>query len=95
MYCIVAYDRRTGVDYSPLLGLLESFHEHWHLQEAVWIVGPVASAHGLANEVAQRLDEKDLLIVQQLTEECAWLGYTTAGDTWLRNRAQRSTDPIG
>lgn len=91
MYCIVAYDRRPGVNYEPLHGLLESYDEHWHLQQSLWIVGPVGSAHGLANEVMQRLDAGDLLFVQQLTQESAWWGYTREGNSWLEDRAHWST----
>jgi hypothetical protein len=87
MYCIVAYDRKPGVNYKPLTGFLESFDEHWHLQQSLWIVGSVVSAHGLAQEVRQKLDEGDLLLVQQLTEESAWWGYTPEGDSWLQDRA--------
>jgi hypothetical protein len=81
----------SGAKKKPLEGLLESFDDHWRLAESLWIVGYVGSATGLANELGQRLEEGDLLLVQQLTEESAWWGYTPEGDSWLRDRAHWST----
>lgn len=91
MYCIVTYTRHSGAKKKPLEGLLGSYEDKWRLGESLWIVGSVGSATGLANELGQTLEEGDLLLVQQLTEESAWWGYEPEGDSWLRDRAHWST----
>lgn len=86
-YFIVAYDRKPGVDYKPLHEILESYPEHWHLQQSLWIVGPAVGALVVAEEVNRALDADDLLFVQELTLESAWNGYTADGNQWIGDRA--------
>ena len=81
---VVAYDLNIpGQNYPELIKHLEGYPDHWHFQKSAWIVGPAASAFEVAEAAKRFLDAKDLLFVQQLTEESAWWGYDKAGNDWL------------
>lgn len=82
---LVTYDRKPGVDYGPLHKHLDSYPTHWHLQQSVWIVGPANSAYEVADATKEFLDDKDLLLVQAMTEDSAWWGYDDDGDAWIQS----------
>lgn len=81
---VIVYDlNKPGQNYPDLIKHLESYSTHWHFQKSGWIVGPSDSAFAVADAAKQFLDAKDLLFVQQLTDDSAWWGYDQAGSDWI------------
>ena len=77
---LISYDLLTAnKDYAPLYAAIKTFDASWHHLESVWIVLTSKSLIEVSNIVKENMDDKDSLLVVDIT------GKNRRG--WLTKRA--------
>lgn len=81
---IVSYDLiKQGQNYDCITDKLETYPNHWHMQQSVWIVVTDQTHSQIRDNLKSCLDQNDKLFVGKLSAAAWHPPFGEKGDKWL------------
>ncbi|MDO6632786.1 CRISPR-associated protein Cas2 [Bacillus thuringiensis] len=86
--CLITYDLiGPNRDYEKISKKIETYPNHSHILESVWIVKSDTSSKEIRDNLKTALDDNDKLFVSKLTGECAWRKIDEPASQWILDHA--------
>jgi hypothetical protein len=85
MIYLITYDLNTpGKDYSGLHAVIKRLGPWWHYLDSTWLVSTELDAMGIWNQIGNKIDENDRMLIIKATRDYAgWL--TSEAWDWINN----------